>query len=100
MLLHLLAVYGAANHHLLADTPNPGNPTAPPGVGNNLNTVLGWIKYLGLAAALIGVFLVGARMAVHHRTGVGGEHLAALGYVAGALVLMGGASAMVGFFAT
>lgn len=89
-----------SSHHYLADTPQPGNATLPGNTETQLNTVLGWIKYLGLAACVAGLFLVAGKMAISHRTGGGGEHMAGIGYVAGALVLIGGASSIVSFLAT
>jgi hypothetical protein len=93
-LLHAVAM---SSHRYLADTPTPGNPSLPGNTENQLNQVLGWIKYLGLAACVAGLFLVAAKMAISHRTGAGGEHIAGLGYVAGALVIIGGASSIVSF---
>ena len=89
-----------SSRHYLADTPTPGNATLPGNTEAQLNTVLGWIKYLGLAACVAGLFVVAGKMAISHRTGGGGEHMAGIGYVAGALVLIGGASSVVSFLAT
>ncbi|MDQ2729060.1 MAG: hypothetical protein M3Y91_14655 [Actinomycetota bacterium] len=89
-----------ASHHYLADTPTPGNPTLPGNTAGKLDTVLGWVKYLGLAACIAGLFMVGGKMALSHRNGSGGEHMAGLGYVAGALIIIGGASSIVSFLAT
>lgn len=82
-----------------APLPAPGDGTdLPSGVQTQLNDVLGWVKWLGLAAAFAGLFTAAGRMALSHRTGSGGEHMSALGYIAGGLVLIGSASALVGFF--
>jgi len=79
--------------------PSPGSGTDLPGqVQQQLNSVLGWVKWLGLAAAFAGLFVAAGRMALSHRMGSGGEHMSALGYIAGGLVLIGSASALVGFF--
>lgn len=85
-----------AAHHLLADTPTPGNPSLPGNAEQAINTVLGWVKYIGLAACVAGLFLVAARMAVSHRHGGGGEHMTGLAYVAGALIIIGAAAAIIG----
>lgn len=100
MLSELQTVIATSTHRYLADTPTPGNPSLPGGAETQLNSVLGWVKYLGLAAAFVGLFITAGKMAVSHRTGQGGEHMAGLGYIAGALVLIGSASALIGFFAT
>jgi hypothetical protein len=87
------------SHWLLAQgTPAPANSTLPGNVQTQLNDVLGWVKWLGLAAAFAGLFTAAGRMALSHRTGSGGEHMSALGYIAGGLILIGSASALVGFF--
>lgn len=85
-----------AVNHFLADTPTPGNPSLPGNAETAINTVLGWVKYIGLAACVAGLFLVAARMAVSHRQGGGGEHMAGLAYVAGSLVIIGAAGAIIG----
>lgn len=85
-----------AANHLVAATPTPGNPSLPGNAEQAINTVLGWLKYIGLAACVAGLFLVAARMAVSHRQGGGGEHMAGLAYVAGALIIIGAAAAIIG----
>lgn len=95
--IHTLVGMAVQQYHLL-DTPTPGNPSLPGGAESQLNTVLGWVKYLGLTAAFIGLFIVAGKMAVSHRSGQGGEHMAGLGYIAGALIIIGSASALIGFF--
>lgn len=99
MLLELVHAGVPTINHYLADVPTPGPATLPGNTESQLNTVLGWIKYLGLAAAVAGLFIVAGKMAISHRTGAGGEHMAGLGYIAGALVIIGSASAIVGFLA-
>jgi hypothetical protein len=78
--------------------PAPSNTALPGQVQTQLNAVLGWVKWLGLAAAFAGLFVAAGRMALSHRMGSGGEHMSSLGYIAGSLVLIGSASALVGFF--
>jgi hypothetical protein len=98
-LAELQTVVLATQHHVATgNIPSPSNTSLPGNAATQLNTVLGWIKYLGLAAAFVGLFLTAGKMAVSHRTGQGGEHIAGLGYVAGALILLGSASALIGFF--
>ena len=72
MLSELHTVLASSSHRYLADTPTPGNPSLPGGAETQLNSVLGWIKYLGLAAAFVGLFITAGKMAVSHRTGQGG----------------------------
>lgn len=82
--------------HVLAATPTPANPSLPGNAEQTINTVLGWLKYIGLVACVAGLFLVASRMAVSHRHGGGGEHMAGLAYVAGSLIIIGAAGAIIG----
>lgn len=90
-------VMSAQQYVAAGNIPAPGNTALPGNAATQLNTVLGWIKYLGLAAAFVGLFLTAGKMAVSHRTGQGGEHVAGLGYVAGSPIILGSASAVIGF---
>jgi hypothetical protein len=77
--------------HLLPFEP-PGDPkaTAPPGADGIL-MLLGWTKWLALAIAIAGLMITGARMAISHRRGEGGEHGAAIAWVlAGVIIISGG----------
>jgi drug/metabolite transporter (DMT)-like permease len=92
-----------AAHWLLAQCtgtscPAPTDTALPGQVQTQLDSILGWVKWLGLAAAFAGLFTAAGRMTLSHRLGSGGEHMSALGYIAGGLVLIGSASALVGFF--
>lgn len=84
---------------LAAPVPN-GDPAAPPGVADKANTVIGWLKYFGLAACVAGLIIAGMSMAINHRRGMGGAEAASqVGFVAIALVIIGAASAIVGALA-
>jgi hypothetical protein len=93
---------GHTIHHryYLADTPSPGNAPLPGNTETQLDDILGWVKWLGLAACIAGLFLVGGRMALSHNRGQGGEHMASLGYVGGGMVIIGSAAAIVSFLTT
>lgn len=71
-----------------ADIPNPG-PVQPPGTGG-VTTVISWAKWIGYVVAGLGIIFIAIRMAIQHRRGEGGEHLGALGWVVGAVILIGG----------
>jgi len=58
----------------------------PPGTGG-LTTVLNWTFWGVTFLCVVGVLMVAGTMAVAHRRGEGGEHLAKLGWVMGACVL-------------
>ena len=86
-------------HVLAAAIPDPA-PVAPPGMEGKATTVLSWIKWAGLAACMVGLFVAGAQMALNHRRGMGGAEAASqVGWVAVALVLIGAAGAIVGALA-
>lgn len=80
------------------DIPQPGPPTAPPGSDKFLD-ILAWAKWVALGIAILGIIILGAVMTIAHNRGSGDDFLQKLGWVAGGLVLIGAAGAIVGFFA-
>ena len=70
---------------LAADIPTPTG-VQPPGT-QGLTTVLNWTFWGVTFLCVVGVLMVAGAMAVAHRRGEGGEHLAKLGWVMGACVL-------------
>lgn len=72
---------------------DPGS-VAPPGSGN-ITMAAGWAKWVAGIGVLIGVFVLGATMAVSHRSGRGGEHGSAFGYILGGAILVGSGAALV-----
>lgn len=87
-MLHALAVTVLA-------VPDPGQGTAPPGSGG-ITTILSWAAWVVFALCVVGVLSVAGAMAVAHRRGSGGEHASSLGWVLGACIVAGSASAIVG----
>jgi hypothetical protein len=81
----------------LAEVPNPGTGTAPPG-SEQLTKVLGWGAWIVTAMCVAGVLIVAGRMAMQYRShgGAGGEAVTGLVWVLAACVLVGSASALVG----
>jgi hypothetical protein len=80
----------------LAGVPDPGQGLAPPGSAQLL-TILKYLSWGVSLACVAGVLIVAAKMAVAHgRGGGGGEHAASLGWVLGAAVIAGSASALIG----
>jgi hypothetical protein len=79
----------------LADVPNPGTGSQPPGTGG-LVTILQWVAWVVCGICVAGVLMVAGRMAVMHNRGEGGQHMVGIAYVLGACVLVGAASALVG----
>lgn len=82
---------------LAADVPNP--PADAPGeVKSKINVVIGFMKYGGMIAILIGVLIAVYVLAIGGSRGSGGrDGVEKLGYVAAAAILLGSSSAVVGF---
>ncbi|MEV4440923.1 hypothetical protein AB0K09_18275 [Streptomyces sp. NPDC049577] len=94
--MHDLALSAVGRAHVyLADVPNPGTGTAPPG-HEHLDTILKWVAWVVCGLCVAGLLFVAGRMAVMHNRGEGGQHMTGLAYVLGACVLVGSASALVG----
>jgi hypothetical protein len=70
---------------VVAAVPKPTG-VQPPGT-QGLSTVLNWTFWGVTFLCVVGVLTVAGTMAVAHRRGEGGEHLAKLGWVMGACVL-------------
>lgn len=84
-------------------TPLPstsGGGSAPPGVGTNIGTVIGWASWVCFVIAILGVIFVAFRMMVQHHRGEGGQHFASLLYVLGGAILVAAASGIVGVLTT
>lgn len=95
----LSAAQDSASTILAGNVPDPGNGTAPPGVGTKFEQVMGWAKWVCLGIAVLGIMAIGAMMTVGSRRGEGGEKVGALGWAVGGVVVISGAFAIVGFLA-
>jgi hypothetical protein len=71
-----------------------GEGVPPPGA-EGIVTIVQWVAWVVLAVCVVGVLLVGARMAVAHRRGEGAGYATELGFVLGAAVLVSSASALI-----
>ena len=80
---------------VIAEVPNPGTGTAPPG-SEGLLTILKWIAWIVFALAVVGILISAGTMMVNNRHGQGGEHAARLSWVLGGCVLASVASGVVG----
>lgn len=87
----IATLYVLANDVLAA--PDVGS-TPPPGSDKFL-TLGGYVRWGAGLACVVGLLIVAGTMAFQHRRGSGGEHGAALGWVAGASILCGVASGLV-----
>ncbi len=89
LLPHLSAV-------LLA-VPNPGPGIAPPGAAQ-ITKLLQYAAWIVFAACVGGVLISAGMMAIKHHRGGGSEAAGGLGWVLGACIIAGSASALVGAF--
>jgi hypothetical protein len=85
---------------IYADMPGGGGAIAPPGIADKLNTLLGWASYLGFGMCVIGLTASGGLLAVSHRRGQSGEHVAGIGYAIAGSIIIGAAATLIKVFAT
>lgn len=78
--------------------PNP-DPIQPPGT-EGFTSIMGWAKWVALAVCILGLFAVGALMAVQSRRGEGGEHVGKIGMALCGVIVISAAAALVGFLAS
>ena len=81
---------------VLADVPNPGAGTEPPGFAK-FNNIMGWAKWISLGILVVALMAAGVRLAVAGRTGDGGEHVAHIGRALGGVIIVSAAFALVSF---
>jgi hypothetical protein len=113
MLLHaVLTVHSLTGHgHALADpmpdpsgTPSSGvpdpNPAPPPGLADDVNTLLGWWKWIALTAGVFGLTGCGAMMAIgrRSRSAMAADGATGIPWVLAGLTLIVLASGIVGIF--
>ncbi|MHA7177924.1 hypothetical protein ACX80D_14865 [Arthrobacter sp. Sr24] len=80
---------------IIAEVPNPGTGTAPPG-SEGILTILQWVAWIVFALAVVGILITAGTMMVNNRRGEGGEHAGRLSWVLGGCILASVASALVG----
>ena len=79
----------------LSTLPDP-DPVQPPGT-EGLTTLLGWVKWIGLAVCVLGLIAAGTMMAIQSRRGEGGEHAGKIGMALGGVIIISAATSLVGF---
>jgi hypothetical protein len=92
LFLHCLDILGS----IPAAIPDP-SPSAPPGFAGPIGIILGWAKWLGLIVAVLGVIIIGAKLAINVRRGEAAGELGGLLYVGLGCILIGAAASLVGF---
>jgi hypothetical protein len=95
----LMTVAGAANPAFADALPDGGSGTTPPGVGANVDTVVGWVAWIVFTIAILGLFFTAFKMMTAHHRGEGGQQTAGLLYVLGGTVVAAAASGLVGALA-
>jgi ABC-type Fe3+-siderophore transport system permease subunit len=75
--------------------PDP-DPAAPPGF-EAVATILGWAKWAGLIAAILALIGVAVMFMFNSRRGEGGEHLRTFVLILVGVMIIGAATALVGF---
>jgi hypothetical protein len=107
LLLHaVLTAHGLSGHgHALADpTPSSGvpdpDPSPPPGLSDDVNTLLGWWKWIALTAGVFGLTGCGAMMAIgrRSRSAMAADGATGIPWVLAGLTLIVLASGIVGIF--
>lgn len=78
----------------LGPIPDPGQGKEPPGAPK-FETLLAWAKWGALFLCVAGFIIIGARMAIQHKRGEGGGHMASLAMVGAGCVLVASAVAFV-----
>ena len=76
--------------------PNPP-PAPPPGFEGPVGVILGWVKWVALIVAVLGVIIIGGKMAINVRRGEAAGELGGLLYVGVGCILIGTAVSLVGF---
>lgn len=95
--MSLLASVTEVVTNLPMPVPNP-SPIQPPGT-DGINTILGWLKWGGLAVAVGGIIAIGVMMTIPSRRHDGGEAVGHLGKALGGVILIGAAASLIGFLA-
>jgi type IV secretory pathway VirB2 component (pilin) len=83
-----------AVHASSIPTPTDGTP---PGA-EQFQQVMGWVKWVALGVAIIGIMIIGAKLAINSRRGEGGAELGSLGTAMAGVIVISGAASLVGFF--
>lgn len=80
-----------------AAIPNPA-PIAPPGLGDAVNTLLGWLKWGGLVAGVAGLIVCAIMMMIgrRNRSAFAADGAAGIPWVLGGLTLVAFSAAIVG----
>jgi hypothetical protein len=110
MLLHaVLTAHSLAGHGRALADPTPSStsagvpdpdPVAPPGLSGDVNTLLGWWKWIALTAGVFGLIGCGAMMAIgrRSRSSLAADGATGIPWVLAGLTLIVLSSGIVGIF--
>lgn len=73
------------------------DPLAPPGLDQMWNRVIGVGKWIALGVAILGIFIIGGKMAYDSRRGETTEEVGALIKIVMAVTLISSGATMIGF---
>ena len=73
------------------------DPLAPPGIGESWNRMVGVGKWIALGIAVLGLFIIGGKMAYDSRRGETSEEVGSLIKLVLAVSLISGGVAVIGF---
>lgn len=76
--------------------PDP-DPVTPPGFEGPVSLIIGMLRWGGLALAVAGIIIVGARLTINIRRGEAAHEIGMLGAIGLGIMLIGAAAAIVGF---
>jgi hypothetical protein len=76
-----------------------GGATLPPSMTQGINTIIGWVKYVGYGTTAIGLIAAAATMAIAHHRGTIGEHGGKLMFAIGGTIVIAAAMDIIGVLA-
>ena len=88
-------------HHaatFLAENVPNGPAQAPPGLETFGNEIVGWTKWVGIIACVVGLMVCGVQMALgrRNRSEMAAQGAIGIPWVGAGIVIIGGAAAIVG----
>lgn len=76
---------------------NPGTGSAPANLEGQVHLLMDIVAWTATSACVAGIAIVAAMMAISHHRGTGSEHMASLGRVMAACILIATAGPIVQF---
>lgn len=94
----MIAEFVQTGSHFLAENVPNGPAVAPPGLENFGNQIVGWAKWVGIIACVVGLMVCGVQMAIgrRNRSEMAAQGAIGIPWVGAGIVIIGGAAAIVG----